>query len=246
MPTVAKQPQSLSGRLEQRRQELEESFWSLARELADGRQPADTERVAATLQALGKSPADLQSAAGIIRERKRLWQVYLDGRAGEKKSAEVQAAISKADKELEAAEKRHEEVTNPLQAELERIRQAQTSAGEAQRQLVRSCPYPALRVEADELTRRLEKLHQQASALRTQFRDASAAAESDTQQAQHERQNRALTTGGVTDPAAVWRERAARQRKRAEEAQTALPDVEKEIATEEKQQRALHAQMLEP
>lgn len=139
------------GRQRERQQSRHEAYRTLVAQLADGKEP-DAEQVDELLGALGKSLDDLKADVERLEQR-REWKAQLDALpklADEQKRLGKQVAA--ADRELEAAESKHTEITAPLYGRLDQIKQAMSQAEDARRRLWDTCSDPAIMAELNEVT----------------------------------------------------------------------------------------------
>lgn len=228
--------------LETRRKDRETDFWATARKLAMG-EKVTAAAVEKLLAESRKSPAELQAAVELMTQRAQWHEQRRRAAALEKEQAGLRDRIAVEDKKLADAEKAHAEATTPLYARLRVIRAAASDAGDARRNLIKTCPYAELKAELAAVTQRLIELRAQAAALRERgelLKQADREAEAARRMAE------GIVPGSRTTRIDEMRERAARARKVGQEALAALPGVQEEVARVERQEEAAYERMAKP
>lgn len=221
--------------LKLRRENREADFWTTARKLAAGEKvaPAAVERLLADS---GRTPADLKAAVELMQQRRQWSDVVAGTAALEQERTAMHERIAAEDRKLAQAEQAHADATLPLQARLQAIQAALREAGDARRRLMDTCPYADLKAELGDVVRRIAELRTRVFELHRTARECETKAKSDLTQAQCD--------GGRFE--AIWRERAERNHRAAEQAKAELPGLEREIAKLEHDEAALREQMVNP
>ncbi|MBI2824402.1 MAG: hypothetical protein HYX69_06930 [Planctomycetia bacterium] len=175
-----------------------DTFVQTARRAALGEQidAAEIERITSRI---GKSPADFSSMVGQFENRARLRKQLATARAAESLHIGIQAQISDANEQLEAAAMEHQRVTAPLQAELVRLRDAMAQAIVLPGELCRSCPSRELRDRSALLQSERDRVERRLTAARDEIEKLRAfPGEQDAEKAQ-----RAAKRGRVEADAAL-------------------------------------------
>ena len=128
----------LQRKLTDRQKRTSATYLEAVREIADGREP-DADSLATVLRETGKTLEQLASDVETVKLRRRWADQAAAVPALQAELAEHQAAIAKANAELEAAERRYEEITNPHAWECGRIQDELATADRAKDSLARSC-----------------------------------------------------------------------------------------------------------
>ena len=232
----------LFGELETRRKNRESEFWSIAHKLAAGERvsPAAVERV---LGEGGKSLPDLERTVGLLQQRRQWHALVASEPALEKERATLRDRIAAEDRKLAAAEKAHTDATDPMYAQLDVLKARVAEASDARQQLLATCPYAELKAELAETQRLLNEQRQRHVELK---REAARADLVESDLAEAQLQQDAITPGSHPRNAAYWRERADRNRTAGERAAAELPKVEREIARLEKAEAAIYERMTKP
>lgn len=133
----------LMARIRGKKRGFQMDFHTLVRMVADDKAP-EPDVIARALQDAEKTVENLQKAVELLHKR-RLWrQGIAQAEAMEAERPGIQKQIAAANRELEQAKERHEEIVWPLECKLERIAQAGREAGDARRQLQNTCTNPEL------------------------------------------------------------------------------------------------------
>lgn len=152
--------EKIAGRQIERRQQKVTNYRDLVAGIATGEEP-DAETVELTLADAGNSLDDLKHAVEQYQRRMTLKAAVAMLPKVEEQRKQVEQQIAAADRQLEAAEARHEEITGPLFGMMDQLNAARNDASAAERELFLTCDVGALRDELDDL-------HQQATALMTE------------------------------------------------------------------------------
>lgn len=232
----------LLSELESRKKSREADFWATAGKLAAGEKVAP-QAVECLLVESGRTTADLKTAVEMMEQRQQWATVVAGVPALEKERASINDRIAAEDRKLTAAEQAHTNTTGPLLFRLDLIRAGMRDAEDARHRLIETCPYDELKAELASVRNRLNELHDHATELR---RQAARAKEAEADLLEANRHLKAIEPGSDPRRAEEWRERAERNRRAAEHANTAIPGVEKEIARLEHNEAAIRERMVKP
>lgn len=159
--------EAVGERLASLRKQREAEFVSLVRDIGDGVEP-DAGDVARILDESGKSLADLTDGVELLAKRKR-WAADLHA-AKDLEAAEnsAKAAITRAESDLEAAQRKCAEIIGPARDVLAQATAARATAREAKKRLLENPlnSEPAQRL--DEIRNERQSLSERASANRTE------------------------------------------------------------------------------
>ncbi len=134
----------------------ESRFAKLAGQIADGTEPP-LATVSETLADSGKTVDDLSQKVSDIRRRRGLQAAMERSKELEQERSQIAAKVAKANQDLEAAERRHNDVTWPLQIRIDELNAAIAEANNARQQLLVSCNDAELLAQLDEVSRESEK-----------------------------------------------------------------------------------------
>ncbi len=194
-----------------RQRERATDFISLAREIAEGKEPA-VATIEAALIASGKTLDDLRELATTIARRQVLKSKLEALPRVEKDRTRVEAEITSAGKALQEADEKHTATLRPLQVEINRLDSAIGDATAARSELFSECPYPELRERYDAAMRAARKTGEAAERCRERVRT-------------HKGEMRLSAVGDPNERES--REEAAELRK---EAERRLPIAERDLA----------------
>lgn len=231
--TVTTLWERIAGKQLQRRQQRIDGYRELVAKIAAGQEP-DAEQVETTLANAGKSLDDLRQAVELDQKRTTLKSMVASMPKLEAERQEVQQQISKADDDLAEAEQRHNDVTAPLYAQLQQLKEALSDAETAKRELFRTSDNPQLRRLLDENSAEAEKLHRRQADLRRQAADLDNQAQIALHHAGRE------FSLGDTDHR---REQAATFQNRAAAVRLAIQAIDKNLATLAKRREEIEQQM---
>ena len=148
----------LVGRKRQREQAVLSSYRQLVEAIANETEP-DPDEVDRLLNESGKTLDDLQTDCAKLSRRMRL-KAALDRRpALEAERAKVNDQIAAADRVLEEAEAKHDEVTRPFYERRREIDEALWEASDAEASLVVECENEELKSELEEVGTELMQLN---------------------------------------------------------------------------------------
>ncbi len=175
---VAELFQKIAGRQNERRHQRFTNFRDLVASISVGEEP-DAETVERTLADAGKSLDDLKHAVELYQRRMALKATVANLPKVEQQRKQIEQQIAAADRQLEAAEARHEEIATPLYATLRELDAARNDASAAERELFLTCDVGTLRDELDDQHRQATALMAENSKLLSQavFYENKAAAE---------------------------------------------------------------------
>lgn len=209
------------GLQEQRAKQKIAGYRDLVAGVAKGRQPDPTE-VADILANAGKSVTDLKADVERYQHRQKLKALIASMPKLEAERRDIDDQIARAELDLEAAEKQHEEATAPLCNRRREISQVLSDASSAQAEFVRTCDDVGLRREVAEIEGELRRLNEQ----QREATDRAVYMEEKTR-TEAERAERELTLEATEGR----REVAGRYRKDAEAARREVKRLEK-VATQ--------------
>lgn len=232
----------LLSELETRRKDRESDFWATARKLASG-EKVTAAAVEKLLAESGKTPAELEAAVELAKQRSQWHEQRRKAAALEKEQAALKGRILAEDKKLAEAETAHADATRPLYARLHDIKVAISDASDARRNLIKTCPDAALKTELVAVTQRLIELRAEAAALRER---GELVKQADCEDEAARRMAEGIVPGARTTRIDELRERAARARKAGEEALAALPAVQTETEKLEREEEAVYERMTKP
>lgn len=147
----------IAGKQHDRRQQHINSYRELVAEIANGHEP-DADVVESTLAHAEKSLDDLRQAVELFQKRMALRATVASMPQFEAEQQDVQRQITQADKALAEAEKRHDEITEPLYSRLREIKTILSDGESAKRELFHTCDDPQLRQQLNEVHAELRKL----------------------------------------------------------------------------------------
>lgn len=148
----------LVGRKRQREQAVLSSYRQLVEAIANETEP-DPDEVDRLLAESGKTLDDLQADCAKLTRRMRLRASFDRRPALEAERVKVNEQIAAADRVLEEAEAKHDEVTQPLYDQRREIDEALQGASKAESHLVQECENEALKSEFEEVGAELMQLN---------------------------------------------------------------------------------------
>jgi chromosome segregation ATPase len=128
----------LQRKLGDRQKRTSATYLEAVRMVADGREP-DADSLAGVLRDTGKTLDDLAADVETMRQRRRWADQVAAVPKLQAELAEHQATIAAANAELEAAEQRYEELTNPIVWDCQRLQDELAAADRARDSLAKSC-----------------------------------------------------------------------------------------------------------
>jgi chromosome segregation ATPase len=221
------------GLQEQRAKQKVAGYRELVAGVATGQNPDPTE-VADILADANKSVADLKADVERYQHRMALKALVASMPKLEAERRDIDEQIARADRALQAAEKQHEDVTEPLYARRQTISQALSDASSAQAELFRTCDDADLRCEMAEVEGECRRLDEQRRELfdRATYMDEKARHEAESAE-------RELTLE-ATD---ARREVAERYRKDAEAARREVKRLDRAQADATKRREQVEHRM---
>jgi hypothetical protein len=160
-PTVT---QRLAQKRDAERRKAEEEYARLVQLLADGREPAEA-AVARCLEVLGRTPEQLDQAAGVIRHRRALRAELADVPKLRREAAALRAEMDGTLRALGEAQERHNQTVGRCYNRAQDLdRQAAATQERVARELERTAP-PELAERRERLDRDLAGLRERAQAL---------------------------------------------------------------------------------
>ena len=149
--------EKLLGQQRQKTQVNLAGYRELVSGIATGEEPnhAEVERLLATT---GKSIDDLRRDVERFLHRMELKTVVASLPDLDREFADVQKRITAADRDLEVAERKHDEATGPLYARLEEIKQARSDTSRARQELFHTCEDSELKRQLDHANAEIQRL----------------------------------------------------------------------------------------
>lgn len=225
----------LVGRKREREQSVVSSYRQLVEAIVNGTEP-EPDEVERLLAESGKSLENLQTDCSKLARRKQL-RATLDRRpALEKERAKLDVQIAAADRALEEAESKHDEVTRPWRHRCHEIDEALRDASRAESNLLVECENEELKSELQETQREVERLGRerygaQEKAIRIEKQAAS----------ELERADRQLDMSYASQ----YREHAEALKKDAKELRQLVKQLEKSLNEQQKHCQRLEQKMRE-
>jgi chromosome segregation ATPase len=149
--------EKLMGLQQQKAQATIAGYRELVAGIATGEEPGSPE-VERVLVNTGKSIDDLRRDVEAYQHRMALKAMVSSLPDLDRDFAEVQKQIAAADRELQEAERRHDDATAPLYGRMEDIKQARSEASRAQQELFDTCSDPDLERQLDRANDELARL----------------------------------------------------------------------------------------
>ena len=212
------------GHQQQRAQSAIAGYRELVPAIATGDEPnpAEVERL---LAEAGKSLDDLRKDVEHYQRRMALKAAVAAVPKLEDQRRELDEQIAAADRILEAAEKQHEETTDPLYARRRKVDKTLSDGSTALAELVYSCQAPDLRRELEECEAEQRRLDEQHRHLENQVRQMQRKAQEEHQDAEHQ-----MLLGDTRrghDRAKRYEQEAETLRREAKKAEKSKADCEK-------------------
>jgi predicted nucleic acid-binding Zn-ribbon protein len=223
------------GRQRERQQSRQADYRTLVAQIADGQEP-DADNVHDVLGANGKTLDDLKADVECLEKRRGLKAQFDQLLKLIEEQQRIGKQVAAADHVFEEAERKHEEVTAPLCARLDQIKQAISQGEDARRRLWDTCGDPLLLAELKEVTTALAEVSGRRSKLSADARQLREWAHSDRAEVPH-----ATTEGQIAE----LRQRADRRDARAAEIEAELIKLIDEEAALQHRESAIRERMLE-
>ena len=215
-------------------------FRDIVVEIADGKEP-DGDIIAQVLFENGKSLEDLQKAAELLQRRRELHKKWdaVPGLMAQREK--LQQQIAEANRKLEAAERKHYAIVNPIISDLDQLKEATCEGEKAQRELWNTCTDPTLLDNLADVEMRLSKRRQEASDLRSRIENLRDWAKHD--RAEAERKKMIVDADHQVEE---HLDRAKEHENRAAELEAMLTKTKKIVSNLECEEAAAREQMLVP
>ena len=222
------------------RERQETDFCDVVVQIADGNEP-DADLVAQSLRDAGKSLDDLQKAVELLQQRRELQKKWdaVPGLMAQRQ--QLQQQIAKANRELEAAERKHYAIVNPIISELDQLKEATYEGEKAKQELWDTCTDLALLDKLADVQLRLSKRRQEASDLRSRIENLRDWAKHD--RAEAERKKMIVDADHQVEE---HLDRAKEHENRAAELEAMLTKTKKIVSNLECEEAAVREQMLVP
>ena len=148
---------SIASKLTKRKQSAEAEYFTLAKEIANGREPA-ADRLADVMAACGKTLVDVEAFVAAYGKRRAIHERLAQLPTLEAEREKLTAVCDRADRERDAALQRHAETVGLPVEKLGQIAALIEGTQGLDGELVSSCPYPTLTARHAELTEHIAKL----------------------------------------------------------------------------------------
>lgn len=216
--------EKMIGLQQQRSQQKQNSYRELVAGIATGEEPSASE-VERLLAETNKSITDLKNDVEDYQRRFVLKAVVASLPRLEQEFVQVQQQIAAADRVLEEAERRHDEITGPLYGRLHEIKEARNDASAARQELYVGCDDPELERQLDEANSEIERLMEASKDLATQavYIDNQA----DAEKRRAERELTEADRDHRREQAAVFQKQASSIRQRIKASEKAQADAVK-------------------
>jgi hypothetical protein len=228
--------EKIAGKQRLREQARVNDFRTLVKMIATGHEP-DVEQVDSILSESGKSIDDLRCLVELYQARVALRKQFDELPRLEAERKDIIEKINKADEALDAAERKHEEVTGPLRGRLEFVGRAMEESTRARQLLWDNCADDKLRSRLIDLESQWADSNGQIAKLRQIVNHLRACAKSDNVEA-----SRSPDSGRVRE----LTERASSREAKAAEREAELAEQLKRYEDLEKQIQQVRDAMLEP
>jgi hypothetical protein len=226
---------SVLGKQRARSESQQADFRGMVVQIANGKEP-DADRVAQVLRDTGKSVEDLRQAVETLHRRREA-RAKLDSLPKlTKDRQEAERQMADADRDLELAEKRHYDITEPLKMRIAELKDGMWAAEQARNELCGNSADADLRARMADVQSRLNAARTQAGDMRRSVAEFRTWASIDRDKAQR---------SGFENEAKAAAERAEQRDARATDIEKEVPAVEKSIVTLEREEAAIRKQMLE-
>jgi len=227
---------TLIERIRGKKREFQMDFHALVRLVADDKAP-EPDVIARALQDAGKSVEDLQKGVELLQKRRQWRQAIAQAEALEAERPGIQKQITAANRELELAKERHDEIVCPLDGKLHLIKQAVSEAGEARRHLWDTCSHPELLDAMADVSSERDALAKQRHQLQCERDELKRRGQAALEESAHARSEA---------EAKASRNQGQNQLARAKQYEPELTRLAKKLATLEQREQEIQQRMLEP
>ena len=232
----------IAGKQRERKAVRLADFRDVVVQIADGKDP-DADFVAEALRDADKSVEDLQKAVELLQRRRELRKKWDGVPSQTAQRQEVERQIAKADRELEAAETKHYDTVNPLYAELQRLKEAEHEGEKAKRELWATCTDQSLLDKLADVRLRLSKKREEADDQGKRIANWRDWARSECAAAERQKM---IVDGDGDVQVKVHLARAKEHKRKAAEREAQLRKTNKIVTEMEREEAAIHEQMLVP
>ncbi len=219
-----------------KKREFVMDFHALVRLVADNKAP-EPELIARALQDAGKTVDDLQKAVVLLQRRRQWQQAIAQAETLEAERAGIHKQIAAANRELDLAQERHDEIVWPLDNKLHQIAQAVSEADGARRQLCDTCVNPELLDAMADMQSERGALAAQRQQLSLDHDELKRRGQADLEEAAHAR--------SAADAQALEK-RGQSYLARAKQYEPELARLGKKLAKLEQREQEVRQKMLEP
>ncbi len=217
-------------------------FRDIVVQIADGEEP-DDDLIGETMAKAGKSIDDLHKAVELLKRRRELREKWDSISELTARSQELQRQIEDANRELKAAEDKHEATVYPLDFDLQQLREATQEGEKAKVELWQTCTDPVLLDKLSDAQLRLTKRREEVSELQKRVECFRGLAASDRADAlRHEK----IIDGNGDAQVKMYLARAKGHDREAGEQDALLTKAKKIVAGLEREEAAIREQMLVP
>jgi hypothetical protein len=147
----------IATKLSGRKRTVEAEYYALCRQIAEGHEP-DADTLAAAMNDAGKGLEDVRAFVETYAKRKAIHERLDEVPALRKEQERLTATCDAADKALDAAAKKHAEVVAVPVVRLQQVAEYVRGCEGLDRELVASCPYPAMQTRHAELSAQIAAL----------------------------------------------------------------------------------------
>lgn len=234
--SIANLLQRVTSRQKKRERKRRTDYHGMVRQIAEGNEPA-TDDVDHLLHDTGKTVDELAADVELMTRRLKWREAYDKKPAFQAEFESMQAQIAECDKVLEAAEKKHDDDTNPLYSRMSDAKFGLREAEEARRGLADTCMDNDLLKTLEEVNAELRVLNTKRYELEREIRELREQSASDLYE-----------TRFTQWPSKIEKleERAEFRKERAAALEPDLEKVRAEIADLDKREQELREQLLEP
>ncbi|MCO6458894.1 MAG: hypothetical protein J5I93_26600 [Pirellulaceae bacterium] len=233
---IANLLQRVTSRQKKRERKRRNDYHEMVRQIAAGKEPT-TDDVDHLLHDTGKSVDELAADVEVMTRRLKWRETYDKKPALQAEFEAMQAQIAECDKVLEAAEKNHDEETNPLYGRMSDAKFRMRECEEARKGLADTCMDNDVLNALDEVNTQKRTAHTKRCELEREIRELKQQADSDLYERRFTQWESKINK---------LEERAEFRKQRAVALEPELEKVHAEIADLDKREKERREQMLEP
>ncbi len=233
---IANLLQRVTSRQKKRERKRRDDYHEMVRQIAEGKEPT-TEDVDHLLHDTGKSVDELAADVELMTRRLKWRETYDKLPAFQAEFEAMQAQIAECDKALEAAEKKHDEETNPLYGRMSDAKFGMRECEEARKGLADTCMDNDVLKALEEVTARQRSLNTRRSELEREIKELKEQAASDLYERRFTQWDSKIEK---------LEKRAELRKTRAASLEPKLAKVHAELADLDKREKELREQKLDP